>query len=167
MNLIVIRHGHAGNASDFAASGLDDDLRPLTEQGRRRMRRNAQGLRQLVGPLERVGHSPLVRAVETAAIVAAAFGAPMAEVPALAPDGDRSAILQWISTFPMTATVALVGHEPRLSELVAWLTLNETTPYFEFKKGGAARVLLRSRIAPGSGQLCWLMEPRQLRQFRH
>jgi len=166
MNLIVIRHGQAGNPSDFALRGLGDDLRPLTTAGRRRMRQNARGLASLVESIDLVGHSPLVRAVETASIVANAFGAPLVEVSALSPDGRRDEILRWLSSQPMTATVALVGHEPTLSQLVAALTIGSDRAYFEFRKGGAARVLLRSQIAPGAGELCWLLTPRQLRRAR-
>jgi phosphohistidine phosphatase len=62
--------------------------------------------------------------------------------------------------------VAVVGHEPTLSQLVAWLTIGRDQAFFEFRKGGAARVLLRNQIAPAAGELCWLMTPRQLRRYR-
>src|SRR5207244_1805374 len=47
MDLIVIRHGRAGSPAEFASSGMGDDLRPLTVEGRKRMRRNAEGLRSI------------------------------------------------------------------------------------------------------------------------
>jgi phosphohistidine phosphatase len=166
MNLIVIRHGQAGNPSDFALRGLSDDLRPLTLKGRRRMRQNARGLAGLVETIDLVAHSPLVRAVETASIVAGAFKAPLVELADLAPQGSRQQLLDWLAAQPLTASVAIVGHEPTLSQLVAWLTTGHEQAYFEFRKGAAARVLLRNQVAPGAGELCWLMTPRQLRRCR-
>jgi phosphohistidine phosphatase len=52
MHLLVIRHGLAGDREEFAKTGRPDDERPLTPKGRRRMRRNARGLRTLVPGLD-------------------------------------------------------------------------------------------------------------------
>ncbi|HEX4469200.1 MAG TPA: phosphoglycerate mutase family protein, partial [Gemmatimonadaceae bacterium] len=74
MDLLVIRHAIAEDKERFAASGRNDDLRPLTEEGRSKMRRAAQGLRTVVGRIAHLASSPLVRARETAEIVAPALG---------------------------------------------------------------------------------------------
>src|SRR3954471_16837400 len=74
MLVLIIRHGRAGDPAEFARSGMGDDLRPLTVEGRKRMRRNAEGLKAIVGKIDVIVTSPLVRTVETAQIVAKAFG---------------------------------------------------------------------------------------------
>jgi phosphohistidine phosphatase len=166
MNLIVVRHGRAGSSAKFAARGLSDDLRPLTAKGRKRMRRNAEGLAQLIGQLDALAASPLARAMETAQIIAKVFDIlPPEEVADLAPGGDRAKVVEWITRQPMTATVMIVGHEPSLSGLVAWLVCGADRPLLELKKGAACCVEL-SRVDAGTGELRWLMTPRQLRRYR-
>jgi phosphohistidine phosphatase len=167
MDLVIIRHGRAGSPAEFAKGGMSDDLRPLTVEGRKRMRNNAEGLKALIKSLDAIGNSPLVRAVETAQIVAKAFGkVKMDELPDLAPGGKRERVLKWIAQHPITATVAIVGHEPSLSALATWLVSNGNEPFFELKKGGACCVRFEHKIAPGAGELEWLSTPRQLRCLR-
>jgi len=166
MDLLIVRHGRAGSPADFAKSGMSDDLRPLTVEGRKRMRDNAEGLKAMVGSLAAIGNSPLVRAVETAQIVAKAFGkVKVEEVPDLAPGGKRERVLKWIAQHSASATIAVVGHEPTLSALATWLVSGLDQPFFELKKGGACCVRFEDKVAAGAGELEWLMTPRQLRQM--
>lgn len=74
MKLLVVRHGAAMDQEEFARTGQSDDLRPLTSDGEKEMRRVAAGLRAEIGALDVLASSPLVRARQTADIVAAAFG---------------------------------------------------------------------------------------------
>jgi phosphohistidine phosphatase len=165
MNVVLIRHGRAGSPAEFARSGMGDDLRPLTVEGRKRMRRNAEGLKAIVGKLDVIVTSPLVRTVETAQIVAKAFGkVTMAELADLAPGGAREKIVRWMKDQRGDATVAIVGHEPSLSRLASWLVCGGDRQIFELKKGGACAVRLGGKIAEGAGELLWLMTPRQLRR---
>src|SRR5882724_2462532 len=66
VRLLVVRHAIAEDPAVFAATGRSDAERPLTEKGRRRMRRVARGLKKLVPAIDGLATSPLVRAVETA-----------------------------------------------------------------------------------------------------
>jgi phosphohistidine phosphatase len=166
MDLVIVRHGRAGSPAEFAKSGMSDDLRPLTVEGRKRMRDNADGLKATIESLEAIANSPLVRAVETAQIVAKAFGkVKIEELPDLAPGGKRERVLKWIAQHPLSATIAVVGHEPSLSALTTWLVGGLDEPVFELKKGGACCVRFEDRIAAGTGKLEWLMTPRQLRRM--
>jgi phosphohistidine phosphatase len=166
MKLIVIRHGRAGTPAQFKRSGMSDDLRPLTVEGRKRMRNNADGLAVLIPQIDAMGTSPLVRAVETAQIVAKVYGKlSPSEVKELSPGGDPAKVIAWISKHPKNSTVAIVGHEPTLSMLVTWLVSGSNKPFFELKKGGACSVELPDKVAAGAGELNWLMTPRQLRRF--
>src|SRR5262249_59652483 len=65
--LYILRHGIA---VEHGTPGIPDDERPLTPEGRRRMRQIARGLRRLDLRPDRIVTSPLPRASATAEIVA-------------------------------------------------------------------------------------------------
>jgi phosphohistidine phosphatase len=167
VRLVIIRHGPAADRETFARDGQNDAERPLTERGREKMVANARGLRTLVPSLDVLATSPLTRAAETAEIVAREYDSmPVARVSVLAPGGRRDDFLEWLRTGGRAeATIAVVGHEPDLGELVAWLVTGEPTPFFSFKKGGAALVELVAPATPGRGTLRWLLSPAVLRSL--
>ena len=43
MKLLLIRHAIAEEREDFARTGKDDRLRPLTDEGRKKMKQAARG----------------------------------------------------------------------------------------------------------------------------
>src|SRR5262249_17271331 len=73
MNLLIIRHATAQDKGEWAKSGRSDDERPLTGEGRRKMAQTAKGLRNVVDQIDVLATSPLVRARQTAEIVAEEF----------------------------------------------------------------------------------------------
>ena len=90
MHLLVIRHAIAADRAGTGSRGQSDALRPLTGEGRRKMADGALGLRALVPTLDVMASSPLVRAQQTAEIVAACYGIGQVEdTPALAPGHGR------------------------------------------------------------------------------
>ena len=95
MDLLVIRHAIAVDPAD----STDDDSRPLTAEGKKKMRQGAQGLRQSVPQIDVLATSPLTRAVETAEIVSEAYeDLARVVVPALAPGHPASAVAEWLET---------------------------------------------------------------------
>jgi phosphohistidine phosphatase len=139
-----------------------DAERPLTPSGRARFSVAARGLVRLVGRIDVLMTSPLVRARETAEIAAEAFMhvEPVIES-ALA--GDRvDALIAALATHPREATVALVGHEPMLATLLARVVGSSDPERFAFKNGGAALVDLQDGRA-STGRLIWFLPPRVLR----
>ena len=167
MQLILIRHAIAEDRELFAETGLSDAERRLTTRGRRRMARNARGLRAIVPSLDLVATSPLRRARETAEIVAEAYGdIPVVEAAMLAPGGSRDACKRWLERHKTEGALAVVGHEPHLRETVSWLITGDSTPILMFKKGGACCVELPDHITGGAGRLQWLLTPRALRRLR-
>jgi phosphohistidine phosphatase len=88
MKLLIIRHAIAMERAEYhadvrrraKASGVgdpdhsNDDLRPLTEKGMRKMRKNASGLNRLTGRPDLLVSSPLKRAKQTAEILASEWG---------------------------------------------------------------------------------------------
>jgi phosphohistidine phosphatase len=169
MNLLVIRHAIAEDKEAFAASGRSDDQRPLTEAGRSKMRRAAEGLRSTCPRVAVLASSPLLRARETADIVAPAFRVGRVEiVDALRPDRPFEELTSWLRrrvspNDPDDTTVAVVGHEPHLSGLVTWLMTSAMDSRIELKKGGACLLGFEGKPAAGEATLRWALTPSQLR----
>ena len=171
MNLLVIRHAIAEDKEAFAASGRSDDQRPLTESGRSKMRRVAEGLRATCPRIAVLASSPLVRARETADIVAPAFRVARVEiVEALRPEGAFDDLVAWLrKRVPPNdqknddTTVAIVGHEPHLSGLVTWLMTSRRESRVELKKGGACLLRFEGVPASGAAILRWVLTAAQLR----
>jgi phosphohistidine phosphatase len=142
----------------------DDGLRPLTPDGRAKMEDAARGLRTLFRP-QLVLTSPLLRARETAAIVTAALDLPPARTCDALATGDHAQLLHALHDSE-SAEVAVVGHEPHLSMLCAFLLAGDEGAFaVTFKKGAAA--LLRSGVdpQPGTFALEWLIQPAALRRL--
>ncbi len=166
MKLLVVRHAPAGDREAWRAQGKDDALRPLTVDGRRRMREAARGLARLTDPPRALAASPLRRAQETARILAAAFEVEVTdELVALAPGRQPQAMLGWLRARSGLDLVAVVGHEPHLGTLVSWLSAGRSRSFIALKKGGACLLDLGSRPGPGRADLLWLLAPAQLRRL--
>jgi phosphohistidine phosphatase len=121
MKVYVMRHG---SAEDRAESGVDGD-RALTLAGRERVRAVARLLLDSTEEPTHIVTSPLVRAVQTAEIVALVtrLGDRDGTVEVrrdLAPGGDPVRLVQKLVS-EQRKRVLLTGHEPDLSGLVASL----------------------------------------------
>jgi phosphohistidine phosphatase len=110
--------------------------------------------------------SPLPRARETADIAAREWGkrVEVTEEPALA-GGSAEQISKALERYPGDSTVAIVGHEPDLSELLARILGTPHEERLTFKKGGAALVELPGSALDG-GALVWYLPPRLMRVAR-
>jgi phosphohistidine phosphatase len=161
MKLLIIRHAIA---VERGTSGIPDGERPLTPRGEKRFRRAARGLARACRTPDALLTSPLVRARQTALIAGAAWKRlEPVDVPALA-SGDDEGLEGVLATYPAEATLAIVGHEPHLSGLLARLLGSGLPDRFTFRKGGAALVELPGRLGDG-GQLVWYLPPRLLRRL--
>jgi phosphohistidine phosphatase len=156
----------AEEAEAFAATGKDDSLRPLTKAGKRKMKEVAAGLLEIVESLDVLAASPLVRAQQTAEIVAKAYGdIPVDTVQALSPGSDPSGLVDWLGEHASAELVAVVGHEPHLGMLVTWLMTEARESRVAVSKGGAALLEFSSRVTAGSATLQWLLTGSQLRRI--
>jgi phosphohistidine phosphatase len=165
MKLVVIRHGQAGDRAEWQAAGKDDRQRPLTPEGKKQMRRAIAGLAALVSPIHLIATSPLVRAVQSAEIVASQYDLDLVEVPALEPDRDPEETVQWLKEASPDQTVAIVGHEPHLSTLIGFLLTGKSASFVVLKKSGVALIELKHPPRPGGGVLEGLLSPRVLRRL--
>jgi phosphohistidine phosphatase len=159
--LLIIRHAIA---VPRGTPGIPDEDRPLTPEGEQKFREAARGLARLVDRPDALLTSPWLRAKQTAIIAAGAWGRLVpTETTALASGSfeEQAAVLD---RFPDDATVAVVGHEPWVSELLARLLGTRHDARLELKKGGAALVNVPGRLA-GGGSLVWYLPPRVLRKL--
>jgi phosphohistidine phosphatase len=166
MKVLIIRHGKAEDRPLLSLSAKKDAARALTATGRREMRKAAKGLRKLAPDIDVLAASPLVRARETAEIVAKVFGVnEIVEQSLLSPGADASALLHWLKQQPPDNTVALVGHEPDLGHLASWLLSGNGSSFVTLRKGACALIEFDGKPAAGRGVLAWLLQPGQLRKL--
>jgi phosphohistidine phosphatase len=162
MLLYLMRHGIAVDHDD--PSCPPDEQRPLTEEGRARTREVAQGLARLEVAVGLVISSPLLRAMQTAEIAAAALGVSPDRIrrsEALTPLADPRELLSELRKGAVR-DVLCVGHAPNLDLVLTQAVAPRAAPIASLKKAGVACIELPSE--PGqSGQLVWLMAPRALR----
>ena len=164
MHLLIIRHAIAEDRDSFAGSGKSDDHRPLTEEGRSKMKLGAEGLRALVPDISLLAASPLTRAQETADIVGKAYGLEIgATTDTLRPRAAFADFATWIAEQGHQDVVAIVGHEPHLSALTTWLLCGDKQSRLELKKGGACLVSFAGVPKKGGGTLEWALHPSHLR----
>ena len=156
---MVIRHAIA---VPRGTPGVPDDERPLTPRGERRFRRAARGLAQIARCPDALFTSSLPRALDTAKIAASAWGRVRPTVEAALAGDNIDKILAAVAAHPHNSTVAVVGHEPTLSALLARLLASSASERLTLRKGGAALVDLPGAPAAG-GRLVWYLRPKILR----
>jgi phosphohistidine phosphatase len=163
MKLLVIRHAIAEEREDFARTGKDDRLRPLTEDGRKKMKQGAKGLREIVPEIDLLATSPLTRAAQTAAIVDSVYGGLReVEIKELSPEVTPESFLRWLRKQKVD-TVAVVGHEPSLSLIVSWLLTGTERRIIAIRKGGACLLEFSDEVGAGTATLLWALTPALLR----
>src|SRR5215831_10281432 len=98
MRVLLIRHAEAEDRAPDAGKPQSDALRPLTQEGRRRFRQASEALKRIEPQIAVVASSPLVRAVETAALVAKQYNLKPVELEAMSPGGKHAAVFRWLQT---------------------------------------------------------------------
>lgn len=157
MILYFLRHGLAGNREDWEG---DDRARPLTKKGEKRTALSAEMMDAIIPDLDEIITSPLVRARQTAEIVADEMGMKDAKIEdeRLAPGFNLEKLTEIVKAYPDAEALMLVGHEPDFSETISSLIGGGN---IVCKKGGLARVDLIN-LDPLQGQLVWLLQPKVL-----
>jgi phosphohistidine phosphatase len=160
MQLYVVRHGIAIEEGGVAP----DASRPLGEKGRRRFRKTARAFGKLGHRLDLILTSPLVRAVQTAEILAGAtdYGE-VAVLEELDPKFPVETLREAIEARAGKAgAVAIVGHEPQLSSLLAALSGVPQTDIY-LKKGAIVRVDARKLTDGARADVRWWLKPKGTR----
>ncbi|MBI3935315.1 MAG: phosphohistidine phosphatase SixA [Acidobacteria bacterium] len=163
--LYILRHGVAvaRESPDFP----DDDARPLTPKGIKKLQQAVEGLIRTGFEPDWIVTSPLVRAKETAAIVAEALPSkvPMDACDALRPGSSFADLQAFLTDHIDRRCVLLVGHEPDLGRLAARLIGAGPHGNLAFKKGGCCLIQWEQQPFESVGQLVWWLTPRLLRSL--
>jgi phosphohistidine phosphatase len=133
MKLIFVRHGAAIERTEK----VSEVHRYLTPEGRAFLRKTARTMLKKGVEPGLVLTSPLVRAVQTADILAEALSyiGPVMVAEELSPGFDPASLRTLFKRFHQVDELVLVGHEPDLSDVVCSLLSLEGG--FSFKKGTA------------------------------
>ncbi|HEY3569420.1 MAG TPA: histidine phosphatase family protein [Thermoanaerobaculia bacterium] len=165
MKLLLIRHAIAEEREDFAKTGKDDRLRPLTDEGRKKMKQVARGLQEIVPEIDLLATSPLTRAAQTGAIVDSVYGGlKEVEIEELSPESTPNDFLRWLRK-QKEDCIAAVGHEPSISLILSWLLTGTERRIFAFRKGGACLLDFPDEVGAGTATLVWAMTPAHLREL--
>jgi phosphohistidine phosphatase len=161
LNLYLVRHAIA----EPRGAG-DDASRELTPEGIERLRAAAAGLGRLGVDVDAVLSSPYPRAWRTAEVLGEELGWPAPErLDSLAAPASARECLEAIRG-RREASLALVGHEPNLSELASLLLTGvEASVRIDLRKAGVACVEAPNGPAPGMAVLRWVAPPRMLRRL--
>lgn len=160
MELFIIRHGVAEDASK---SGRDFD-RALTSEGKERIEATARALEKLELEFDIALTSPLVRARETAQIIADRCEPKLRvlECAPLTSGLDSKGLFDELKNHGANSKLLLAGHEPDLSRLISTLLSGSASLAIAMKKGSLARLVCAGHPEPGNCRLEWLLTPRQL-----
>ena len=152
MEVWFLRHGEAVAREDWDG---DDAHRPLSPRGTQRMERLSAAVASWGVIVDRVLYSPLVRAQQTARIIARAFATlgALEQDDRLAPGFGPQELRAVLKEHRKAERLLLVGHEPDFSRVISSCVGGGR---IEMKTGSLACVELDRREEP-SGTLRWLV----------
>jgi phosphohistidine phosphatase len=158
MDLYIIRHA---DAQPLGEGGIEDDgERPLTVTGQSQCGPLAAALQRSGVNLERIVTSPLLRARQTAEGLLKHLGSPAPDLHTcdqLAPGGKRRKLTRFLRGLH-AQSVAIVGHEPDLSDYTGWL-IGSKKAQIDLAKAGIACIHFEDEPDKGAGVLTWLVTP--------
>lgn len=142
--LIISRHAKPADPHEYNRDGI----RPLVEEGRQKQRQLAVLLKEKGIKPDIILASPLIRAKQSAEILAEAFGIDWEEFNALGTNFDIAAVLKKMSRLEKDKTIILVGHIPTLEDLSRLLAGHDCLP-LGLAKSGAVHLEFQDKIEPG------------------
>ncbi len=150
MNLFILRHGQA------EPQQTTDEARELTDKGRAETARVVSGRLAELQIVNQIWASPLVRAQQTARIVAAHFPAlTIGSSELIIPEANPIVAMDWLQSINQPdLSILLVSHQPFVGELVNRLC-GKPTGYYSMGTSSFAAINI-SLIASGMGELLWL-----------
>lgn len=150
MDLILWRHAEAED-------GLIDQTRALTDKGQRQAKKMAAFLAPRLPADTRILVSPALRTQQTAAALTANF----VTEPAINTSATAHSALQAADWNQHSGTVLLVGHQPWLGEIAAYLMTGKTA-YWAVKRGAVWWFSSRQDGAETDISLRLVISPAQL-----
>jgi phosphohistidine phosphatase len=163
MEIYFLRHASAGEPKLNAAK---DEQRPLDEQGNQQSHNVGRALAAMKLTVDVIISSPLVRAEQTASIVAKEIGHGRQLIfdTALRPEASYDQFQDLLHRYSGKEAIMIVGHNPSLTEFLNQLVTGETAPQsIELKKGAIAKV---EKAGGGAAVLKWCMPPKVVRSIQ-
>ena len=158
MHAYLLRHGEA--ASLAPDGGFQDELRELTGKGMERLHAACRSYARLMVPPDRIVHSPLARARQTAEILAqhTGFAGDLASHDGLTPSANPATIVDVLQGDLLSGAeaVALVGHQPHLGDLLGLLLFGNARASLPLSKGLLAATELNDPQVM-LGRLLWFL----------
>jgi len=157
MKIFFIRHAEAIEYETPTVTS--DEYRFITPDGRKVSKEIVKHLKEKFLGLEKIFTSSLIRAVQTAEIFADElnFEGEVELVDELKNEATTSSLQQLIKENSELNSIALVGHEPKMSLLLKIYT-GLTELDFDFKKSGVC--LVDFDVESGEGKLEWYFNPK-------
>jgi phosphohistidine phosphatase len=159
MKLYFLRHGEAASANGTTIR--TDTERPLTKEGIDILKIQGKAFAKLNILPDIIWSSPLVRARQTAEVIAKQLEIEdrIVEMPQLACGATLDQIREIIDTKPHVQSAMFVGHEPDFSTIIGKL-ISRSGSTVEMKKGGIALIETELPLIAGGGVLMWLLTPK-------
>jgi phosphohistidine phosphatase len=158
MKLFLMRHSVA---TSLLETGLEkDEERPLTAEGEERARIAGRALKILGVAPEEIWSSPVLRARQTAEIVAAELGEPFLVDfrDVLKPGMSAAAFWQCMQRNPFTSLM-VIGHQPDLGNVISFLLWDLVGAPFLIEPGVAVCLHLPSFPSRERARIEFLLSP--------
>jgi phosphohistidine phosphatase len=167
MTLYVLRHGIAVERG--TAGFTQDSDRPLTAEGKQKLKRIARAIRVMELEFDVILTSPYLRARQTAELVAGALRMTrkVQVCTPLVAEAEAEEVVEHLKTLqPPPESALLVGHEPQLSQLISLLLGGAPGLMIALKKGGLCKLTVPAWNAGPTAILDWLLTPRQMASMK-
>lgn len=164
MNVFFLRHGEAGKRISVPSRDFE---RSLTASGAEEIEEIADSMKKMDLEFDKIASSPLARALETAEIVTNVYKkSSKPEVwDELRPEANRLDLYRRLSKIKQDADVLVVGHDPFMTTVIGEIISGSMNAKISLKKAGLARVQIDSFTPRASGELRWLLTPKQIKNM--
>lgn len=158
MHVYLLRHGEAADLGPDG--GFSDEQRELTPQGIEKLQLACRSYARLMVPPDRILHSPLARARQTAKILAQHTGlaGELASSDELTPSANPAITVDLLQGELLDGgeAIVLVGHQPHLGDLLGLLLFGNERVSLPLSKGMLAAVELNDPKVM-LGRLLWVL----------
>lgn len=157
--ILLVRHAIAADRDDWAGHDFD---RPLTEKGIEKFSKSLDGIKQLCPKITAVYSSGLLRALQTAQLLADHYSLPVVKDIALNSGNLPRDVAKFISSEMKKheGVVAFVGHEPELCLVLSQMCSRSLEESF-FKKGAMALIEMKG----SEFHFEWIKKNKELRKL--
>jgi phosphohistidine phosphatase len=156
MEIYILRHGEA----EPRGKKIAEADRKLTARGEQDVQRVMKLAAKAKVDAQLVLTSPYIRAVDTGRIAAAELDSQprLEQTEALLPDVLPDQVWKDLRSRSKVKEILLAGHEPQLSQLIAYL-LGVPALKIDLKKGALVRISMDSLAVQPHGELKWVLTP--------